>query len=728
MAAVLFLVFTLGFAVLVLRLVKLQMADGASLQQKALAQQTGVFTIRANRGTIYDRNRTALAESATTWDVVVSPAFLKTGAPEDSAAKRAKLAADLASLLGTDSASILAKISRNVSYVVVASRVESDVAALVRAYKAETGADSVSLVEDTKRYYPYNDLAAQLIGFTGSDNQGLSGLEAYYDSVLKGKDGRIVTAKNAAGTDMPIQFSDRIPATPGDSIVLTLDEVVQHALEKELDSAVADNNVTVGATGIVMDVKTGGILAMATVPSFNPNDPFTVASASELQKIDTLTGDAQKAERSLALQTQWRNKAITNPYEPGSTFKIVTAAAALDAGVVKESDRFFDGGSTQVSGTTFHCWKHGGHGSQNFLQGFENSCNVVFIEVGQRLGVAKFYHYFTGFGLSAKTGIDLPGEAQSIFYTAKQMGPVELASISFGQSNKLTPIQLLTAVSAIADGGKLVKPHLLEEELNASGRVVKSYADQKGKQVISAATAKEMCSMMQKEVEEGTGKNAYVAGYRVGGKTGTSQKLDQPGSTSVICSFIGIAPCDDPRYAVLVLLDDPHAPSNFGGTIVAPVVGNLFSEILPYLGVKAEYTPGELEKLEVKTPNTVGQKLSAAEADLQKAGLKVSAQGGGQTVTAQVPEAGGPIPRGGTVILYMGGASVEDSVRVPKLTGLTAAQASAAAEASGLNISLQGNSVTQAGEVSYAQSMAEGAKVPPGTVVTVQFKDDTIGD
>lgn len=726
MAFVLAFVFAAGFTVLIGRLIKLQFVDHSYYQQKALAQQLSVTTITANRGTIYDRNLKPLAQSATVWDIYVSPSYIKSDKSGTAAQKRQKLAADLSKILGLDEKSTLQKLSQNSNYVVLKKKVENDVATLVRDYKAKNDLACIGLVEDSKRYYPYNDFASQLIGFTGTDNQGLDGIEAYYDSTLKGVNGRVVSAKNAAGTDMPYDYQDRVDAKDGTSLVLTIDEVVQHYLEENLKSAYIDNNVKVGTTGVVMDVRTGEILAMASYPSFNPNDPFTIEDPTTQQKLDALSGNAKKSETNAELQSLWRNDVITNPYEPGSTFKIITASAALDEGVVKESDQFFDPGYIVVAGQRFKCWKAGGHGSQTFLQGFENSCNVVFITVGQRLGVQRFYKYFAAFGLSEKTGIDLPGEADSIFYTDKNMGPVELASISFGQSDKITPIQLVTAASAIANGGKLVQPHVVKEELDQNNNVVKTFGTTVKRQVISASVSKLMCSMMEDEVREGTGKNAYVAGYRIGGKTGTSQKLDSKNPNALVASFIGIAPSDNPQYAVLFLMDEPNASNNFGGVIAAPVVGKIFSEILPYLGVEAQYTPEEEQKLDVKTPNFQGQSVSAAKETLDANHLIPVVEGGGATVTSQVPEAGQPIPRGGRVILYTGGEVAQNTVEVPNVVGLTPSEANRTVTGENLNIEMVGNGLSDAGEKSYEQDPVKGTRVAPGTVVTVEFRNEDV--
>lgn len=726
MAGILAFVFVLGFTVLIGRLVKLQFVDGQYYQSQALSQQLSVTSITANRGKIYDRNLKPLAQSATVWDIYVSPSYIKDDAKGTADEKKEKMSKDLAKILSIDAETIYNKLSQKTSYVVIAKKVENDVAALVRQYKSKENLNCIGIVENSKRYYPFNDFAAKVIGFTGADNQGLSGMEAYYNSVLTGVNGRVVSAKNARGTDMPYDYQDRVEAKDGTSLVTTLDEVVQNSLEKNLESAYIDNNVAVAATGIVMDISDGGILAMATVPSYDPNDPFKISNKKTVDEIAGEADDKKKEDTTLAQQTQWRNNAITNPYEPGSTFKIVTAAAALNEGVVKLTDEFDDPGSIKVADTTFHCWKHGGHGHQNFIKGFDNSCNVVFIIVGQRLGVTKFCKYFSSFGLTEKTGIDLPGEADSIYHSEKTMGPVELASSSFGQSNKITPIQLITAVASIANGGKLVTPHIVKEQIDSNGNVVKTYGANVKRQTISAETSKTMCEIMEHEVNEGSGKNAYVAGYRVGGKTGTSQKLELGDSDKLVASFVGIAPADNPKYAILVLLDEPHASNNYGGVIAAPVAGNILSEILPYLGVEAKYSPEEQNKLDVKTPDLVGKDVNEAKNTLTKDKLTPEIVGDGSKVTTQIPEAGRPIPPGGRVILYTGDSKVENTVTVPHLLGLTAAQANSAVAAHKLNIELVGTGLNEPGVMAFAQNPAEGTKVPPGTVITVQFRNETI--
>ena len=721
MLFVLAFVFAAGFTVLIGRLVKLQVIDSRFYAQRAAQQQLGTVTVAANRGTIYDRNMKPLAQSATVWDVIVSPSYIK------SDTVRGGIADNLSKILNMDRSAILEKLSKNTSYEVIAKKIEKPVADLVRNYLTANNINGVALVEDSKRYYPFGNFASQVLGFTGTDNQGLSGIEKEYDSLLKGVPGRLVTARNAEGTDMSYEYQDSVPAQNGGNVVLTIDEVVQHYLENNLTMALHDDKVANRATGIVMNVNTGEILAMATVPGYDPNSPFEIADSTAAQVLAGKTGDELKQATSAAQQTQWRNKAITEPYEPGSVFKIVTAAAGLDEGVVHESDTFFDPGSVVVSGTTFHCWKSGGHGSQTFIQGFENSCNVVFIEIGRRLGPLNFFSYFSNFGLLQKTGIDLPGEANSIAFTKSgQYGPVQLASASFGQSNKITPIQLITAIAAAANGGKLVQPHIVKEETDSSGSVVKTFGTVVKRQVISAETSKEIGKLMGLEVIDGTGKNAYVAGYRVGGKTGTSQKLDTADPNDRIASFAGIAPSDDPQIAILIILDDPQVSNKYGGVIAAPVAGSVLSETLPYLGVQPRYTEDELTKLDVRTPNLVGQTVTAATNQVRSAGLDIQVMPGGQTVTAQVPAAGDPIPKSGRVIVYTGGTAVQDSVTVPNVVGMTPSQVNTALAKAQLNLKLAGIGLSDSAEKAYEQDIAPETKVAPGTVVTVKFRNEEI--
>jgi len=722
-------VFAVGFIVLIGRLVKLQIFDSSYYAQKALKQQLSTATISPNRGTIFDRNMKPLAESATVWDVIASPSYIKAATTLKTEAMRNSIADNLSKLLGMDRQTIYNILIRNSSYEIIKKKIEKPTADLVKQYLKDNNIDGVGLIPDSKRYYPFGNFASQLLGFTGTDNQGLSGVESQYDSVLEGVPGRIVTAKNANGTDMPYDYSDYIPADDGDNVVLTIDETVQYSLENNLAKAVADNKVTNKATAIVMNVNTGEILAMATTGGFDPNSPLDIYDQTVKQQLTTLTGDSLKTAKNVAQQTQWRNKSISDPYEPGSVFKVITASAGLDVGVVNENSQFNDPGSIAVDDRTFHCWKAGGHGNQTFLQGFENSCNVVFINVGLRIGSPNFFKYFSNFGLTAKTGIDLPGEATSIYLKEKDLTKVSLASCSFGQSDKETPIELITAVAASANGGYLVQPHVVKEETDQNGNVIKTFGTTVKRQVISADTSKELDHLLEMEVNEGSGKNAYVAGYRIGGKTGTSQKLDPSSNQNArIASFVGVAPCDNPQIALLLILDEPHNPvSNYGGVIAAPVAGTIFSEILPYLGVQPIYTDAELEKLDVKIPDLANKNLTDATNTLKSWGLKIKPFGTGQTITGQMPAAGESMPKDGTVIVYTGGAQVVQC-DVPNLNGLTPEQVNSTLAAANLNEKLVGIAQDDTGETAYEQDYAEGTKVNPGTVITVKFRSTQVQD
>lgn len=724
------LVFFVGaaFTGLVGRLVYLQLVKGDFFERQAVEQQLRDITISPERGTIYDRNMKPLAESSTVWDVYVSP----NAVTEDKT--RRELSAGLAKLLDMNQNDVYAKISKKSAYEILKRKIEKPEADLVRTYLKDNKISCVGLVEDSKRYYPFGNFAAQILGFTGADNQGLAGIEAEYDSVLKGTAGRMVSVKNAKGTDMSFKYDDYIAPQSGTSLVLTIDEVAQHYLENHLADALVTNKVANKVTGIVMNVNTGEIVAMATEPDFDPNQPFTL-SASDQAKLAGLSGKQLTDTKDKLLQAMWRNKAISDPYEPGSCFKVVTASAALEEKVVKENTTFFDPGYKIVAGRRISCWKAGGHGSETFLDGIKNSCNPVFMTIAEWMGPQNFFKYFSAFGLTQKTGIDLPGEAGNtgLYHTAADLGPVQLAVSSFGQTFKITPIQLITAVCAAANGGKLVTPHVVSKEIDSNGHIVKTFDTQVKRQAISAATSKELCGMLEQVVASGTGKNAYVAGYRVAGKTGTSQKMDvDQGKSLRIASFVGFAPADNPQYAAIVILDEPNAVNKYGGVIAAPVEGQIFSDILPYLGVKAQYTAKELADLDVKTPDLVGKNITEAQSALKTNGLNCHIVGSGDTVTSQMPVAGQSIPKSGTVILGTGAEKIAADVTVPDLTGLSANKANETLAELGLNIKFVGSNLsdTNAGSdgnvVAYQQDVAAGSRVRKGTVVTVLFRNNSI--
>lgn len=714
-------IFIVGFSILAGRLIDLQLVHGSYYSQKVASEQTSNTAIPAERGTIYDRNMVPLAESAIVWDVTASPAYIK----DDK--QRVSIAQNLSKILNIAEPTLYKEIDNSSDYVVLAKKVDQPTAGKITQFLKSSSIGCVSLEQDSKRYYPFGNFASQLLGFTGTDGQGLYGVEAEYNSLLTGTPGRSVAAQTATGQDMPYQVGDYVPAKNGDNLVLTIDEKVQQDLESNLSEALTANKVSNRVTGIVMDVNSGEILAMATEPGFDPNNPFAVADPTVKQQLSKLSGNQLKTATSQALQTQWRNKAISEPYEPGSTFKIITASAALQEGLVSENTPFYDPGYADIDGTIIHNWMPEGQGNINFLQGFEYSNDTVFVKTGEILGAFNFFKYYSDFGLTQKTGIDLPGEAGSIYYNENQLGPVQLASEAFGQSDKITAVQLITGVAAAANGGYLVQPHVVKEETDSSGNIVKSIGNSVKRQVISSAVSKEIDTMLYDEVTIGTGKNAYVAGYRIGGKTGTSQKLDDPSNpNAVVSSMVAVAPTDDPQYAVLVVMDEPHASDNFGGVITAPVIGNIMSEILPQLGVEPEYTAQELAQLDVKTPDLSDRPISSVKSLLTSQGLKVTVVGSGSTVTGQVPSAGGPIPKNGTVTVYTGDAKIQSSVAVPNVVGMTPTQADNALTNVGLNADFLGTGLDDSGVTAYEQGTPAGTKVSPGTVVSVKFRNNNM--
>lgn len=719
--AVFFIIFFTGFAVLIGRLAYIQIARHSYYFAKSENEQTANKTVFAMRGTIYDRNKVPLAESAEVWDVIASPAYIKNDA------QRANIADNLSKILNIDRNTLYKEIDNKSDYLVLAKQIEKPAADQITAYLKKYDIGCIALQNDTKRYYPLGNFASQLLGFTGADGRGLYGIEAEYNNVLNGTPGRSVFVQTATGNEMAYQDGDNIPAQNGDSLVLTIDENVQQDLESNLKNALTTNQVTNRVTGIVMNVNTGEILAMATEPGFDPNSPYEITDPSAKSKLSKLSGSALKTADEQDLETQWRDKAISEPYEPGSTFKIITGSAALQENIVNQNTMFYDPGYVNIDGTRINNWMTSGQGNVNFLQGFEYSNDTVFIETGELLGVTNFFKYYSDFGLTQKTGIDLPGEANSIYYNENQLGPVQLASESFGQSDKITAIQLITSVAAAANGGYLLQPHIVKEEVDSNGNIVKTFGTTVKRQVISSDTSKLIDTMLYDEVSIGTGKNAYIAGYRIGGKTGTSQKLDDPSEpNAVVSSMVGVAPTDNPQYAVLIVMDEPHAPDNFGGVIAAPVVGNIMSEILPYLGVEPKYTQAELANLEIKAPNITGMSVSQAQSTLDSQGLKASVTGNGTTVTSQYPVSGDQVPKNGTVILNTGSQPLQSNITVPNVIGMTPSQVSKAFSSVDLNYNFGGAVLSDTAVTAYEQDDAAGSKVSPGTVVTVKFRNNDL--
>ena len=738
-----------AFIVLGARLFKLQVVDHNYYEGLALSQQVRETSSMASRGTIYDTNMMVLAMSSDVETVFISPAEMAKNNEDPTL-----IAKGLSQILGVDYADILDKTKNADSwYEVVARKVEPKVSDQVQEFKKSNKLVSIHLEADTKRYYPYGSLACHVIGFVGSDNNGLGGIEYEYNSVLTGTAGRTVRATTAAGTDLMFtQFEDYYSSENGYNAVTTIDAKIQYYMEKHLAQAVQDYDVTNGAGAIAMDVKTGAILGMVSLGNFDLNDYLDVSDEVQKKADETDSTEESKQIIADAQQKQWRNKCLSDTYEPGSTFKIITLATALQEGVVDENSSFYCGGYIEVTGDDAgkgrHCWNKNGHGQQTLTQAVQHSCNVAFIQIGQKIGEKTFYKYCDAFGLmnepsnpdatpTAITGIDLAGESGSIWWSentfCNPLNKTQLAAASFGQTFNITPLQLITAVSACVNGGYLMQPYVVRELTDSSGNVVYSRQPTVVRQVISEDTSKEVCKILEKVVSDpvdGTGKNAYVAGYRIGGKTGTSEKTTQnlvTGTKDYIVSFIGFAPADDPQVAILVFLDSPSPSSGIyisGGQMGAPTVGAMFEDILPYMGVEPVYTADEEKHLDKSVPNTVGQSLEAAEKTLEDAGFKYRVIGSGTEVTAQLPAANDVVAAGSQIILYAGSQPSDTQETMIDLTNLTYTTARDRLAYYGLYISTSNSVSNPDTQRVTAQSVAVGTSLKHGTVINVTLANN----
>ena len=708
----------LCFGAVIVRLFWMQVIDYDFYREKASGQQTKVLTVEAKRGAIYDTNGKTLAISIETQQVTLEAVKIKTEEQVELVAR------GLSDILGLDYDSTLATVQKKATWTLIKRGVDQDTADTLRQYIKENGLGSIIyLSDDTTRYYPYGSFLSHILGFTGTDNNGLYGLESYYDEQLSGTDGRIVKATNAAGTELSSDYEQYYEAQDGNNLVLTIDAFVQQCLEENLETAVQDNKVRDHVSGIVMDVKTGAILAMANKPDFDPNAAWTLTDSAEAARIAAIQDpDKRKAELNKALTEQWRNKAISNNYYPGSTFKIVTASSALETGAVGTDSSFYCPGFRQVMDHKIHCWKTEGHGPETLAQAVQNSCNPAFIEIGTRLGIRNFYKYFKAFGLTEKTGIDLPGEASGYFWDVNRMTEVDLAVLSFGQNFGITPLQLLTAVSTVANNGNAVIPHVVKEITDKNGSVVHTTQTAATRQVISQETSATIREILESVVTTGTGKNAYIAGYRVAGKTGTSEKVDV-GEGAYVSSFVAFAPADDPQVAILILLDEPTVQPITGGITVAPIVRRVLSEVLPYLGVEPEYTEAELAQKDVTVPDLTNLSGYDAFNKAKWVGLTTLTQGSGDKVTDQIPAPGSTVSQGSQVILYMGGSKPADTVTVPDLNKMSVQRVKSALADIGLYVKTSGVNSAGTRVVAIKQSVEPGTKVPVGTVITVEFND-----
>ena len=716
------------FAVLFAKLYSLQIRRHEELQSRAVSQQTRSTVVSANRGTIYDRNGNVLAISATAETVFLSPLELaeQLNDKENPAAwTREGLAAALSEILEVSEESILKKMDRTYSqYEVLKLRAEEDVADRVRQYVNENKIHGVYLVTDAKRYYPYGSLAAHVIGFVGDDNTGLYGLEAEYESQLEGETGLVITAKDNAGNDMLYEYEQYFDAHNGNDIVTTLDATVQYYLEKGLEGLVDQFMAENGAAGVVMNAKTGAVLAMASYPNFDLNHFSDIADPGLQQQIDS--GEATLGEMQLK---QWRNKCLNDTYEPGSTSKILTLSAALEEGVIDLNTTVNCGGSITVSGSTIYCSNKAGHGTQTLMQSVGNSCNPAFITYGLRLGTTKFYQYMRSFGLLSGTDIDLAGEATGIFIPEPSFTQLDLACYAFGQNFNVTPVALIAAQAACINGGYLHSPYLVEQILDDQGNVVFQHDTTPVRQVISQETSAKVRECLEYVVAQGTGKNGQVAGYRIGGKTGTA---DKGNSGDVVVSFLCFAPADDPEIIMLLTLDTPSRNTGTyvsGGQMVAPMASTVMGEILPYLGMEPTYSAEELLGIDTTVPNAVDMGRDEAEEALQEKGFTCRIVGEGDTITDQTPAGGAIIPRNSTVVLYAGEEKPDTPCVVPNLLGRSPAEANTTATNAGLLIRFTGATATGSGSIRVlSQSEAAGTEVAAGTVITVRLGDTSVLD
>lgn len=720
-------------AVSSMRLVKIMVVDGEKYQSMASEQQLYDSLVTAPRGNIYDRNMNLLATSATAWTVYVKPNSINKEKNSDDVARiREIITMGLSGILEMESADIESKIDQSSYYVILKKRVEKDTADKVREFISQNGeydlTKYIGIDETTKRYYPNDSLASCVLGFVGDDNQGLAGLEQYYNNELTGVAGRVVAAKNAKGTDMPFTYEKVEEAKQGNSLVSTVDSYVQYVCEKYLDAAVEENNIAERGAVIAMNVNTGAILGMAVSGDFNPNSPFTL-SAADQAAVDAAPEEERDKLREELQYRQWRNKAVSDTYEPGSVFKIFTASTALEEGLINENSLFTCNYTFVVAGNPYHCHHAGGHGTQNLARAISNSCNPAFIQIGQLIGTKLFSKYFKAYGMAEKTGIDLPGEALPKYHTEEKMGPTELASSSFGQTFNVTPIQMITMAAAAVNGGYLVQPHMVEKIIDSEGKVVKTVSTGYKRQVISNSTSETMRNLLEYVVQNGA-KNGIVAGYRVGGKTGTSQKMVKIVETGnrgfYIGSYIGIVPINDPQIAIYVMLDEPHGHSYYGGVISAPVGSRIMSDILPYLGIEPQYSEAELKNISIPVPEVTGSEIIDAKKSLSGVGLSYKVLGSGEKVIRQHPAAGNAIFRGGTVILYTDDSEAQTTT-VPDLLNKTANEVNSAAASANLNVEFSGN-ISSPSIKSYRQSINPGEVVPVGQIVTVYFRDETTVD
>ena len=726
---VLMLIMGIGmFIVLFFKLYSLQITRHEELQSKAVSQQTRSSVVTANRGTIYDASGNILAISSTAETIFLSPKEINDALNDEEnpvAWTKEILAGALAKILDISEEGILKKMARSDSmYEVLKYRVDEDIADQVRQYINDNKVKGVFLTTDAKRYYPYSDLAAQVIGFVGVDYTGLFGLEEEYDKELQGQSGLVVTAKANGQNDLLYEYSQYFDPENGDELQVTLEATVQYYLEKGMKDMCDAFSPANGATGIVMDVRNGGILAMASFPNYDLNDFSTVSDKTLLERIER-----EEIELADAQQIQWRNKALNDTYEPGSTFKILTLSAALEEGLIDMNTSVNCSGSVNISGHTIHCSNKAGHGLQTLEQSVGNSCNPAFISYGLKLGTEKFYQYMRSFGIMTPTGVDLGGEATGVFAADANFTQLDLACYAFGQNFTVTPLALITAQAACVNGGYLYTPHFAQQITDSNGNVIWQHDDTPVRQVISEETSATVRECLEYVVASGTGKNGQVAGYRIGGKTGTADKGQ---SGDVVVSFLCFAPADDPQIMMLITMDTPSRSTGTyvsGGNMVAPYSSAIMAEILPYLGIEPSYSAEELMGVDTTVPNVIGMTVQEAKDRMKERGFACKIEGDGEKITDQTPVGGAIIPGKSTVVLYAGAEKPDRMCTVPSLVGRTAAEANTAAANAGLLIRFTGTTSSESSTVLvFSQELEAGTEVPAGTVITVRLGDTTVRD
>ena len=722
----------------------------------ALRNQTRTTTVTADRGDIYDRNMNILATSVSVENVYLDPHELK-----QSKADMDAISQVLGEILDKDPAWIAEQAADiKQRYKQVGTRIDEETAAKIREYINENDISGIHLEPTSQRTYPFGTLAAQVIGFTNASNEGSEGVEAAYNTYLTGNTGKVITTKGNNEMDMPFSYENYISSRQGDSVILTLDTTVQACLEKQMENAIAKYDVQNGAFGLVMNAKTGEILAMATLGSYDPNNYLELTDSDTIAQIEQLKlnylsqpegseayelGKTAYTEAlSAARLKQWRNRVLSDGYEPGSTFKVLTMAAALDCGAIDLNTSFHCSGSEQIPGRAqlLHCWRSTGHGAEQTPQALQNSCNIAFAHIALKLGGDRFYEYIEKFGILEKTGIDLTGESKGIFFDKElvtntdKWGTASLTSGSFGQTFKITPLQLVRAISSVVNGGSLLEPYIVSEIVDADGNTVMKAEPTVVRQTIRKETSDTMRTLIQSVVTEGTAKNAQVAGFSIGGKTGTSEKIDvfdENGQRvqDKIVSFVGIAPMEDPEYIVLVALDTPSRETGIyisGGVMAAPTVGAVMADILPYLGVERTFSEDDAAGQEIVLEDLVGLTAADAERKLKDIGLTAEFTGTGETVTGQIPASGQTVPGGSEVLLYLGETVEEELVTVPDFTGMNRQQAADAAGALGLYILVTGNNEISTTVTVTAQDTPKDTQVSKGTTITLEFTDTTACD